>query len=84
MVEMSCPWLDNRNKKETEKTKKYGPLRLELSRQRPGFKIIGLNAIMDVLGGWSKELEFEMRNIFGTRQKNSDENAESCFELHTS
>ena len=69
MVEMSCPWLGNRNKKETEKTEQYGPLRLELSRQHPAYKIIQLNVIMDVLGGWSKELEIEMRNIIGTRHR---------------
>ena len=34
MVKMSCPWLDKRNKKETEKTEKYGTLRLELSTPR--------------------------------------------------
>ena len=28
-VEMSCPWLDNRRKKEREKTEKYAPLRWE-------------------------------------------------------
>lgn len=83
MVEISCPWLDNYKTKETEKTEKYGPLLLELSRQHQGYKIIQLNFIMNVLGGWSKELEIEMINIVGTRQRNSDENAESCYELHT-
>ena len=32
-VEMSCPWLDNRARKDTEKTEKYEPLRWELTRQ---------------------------------------------------
>jgi len=26
-VEMSCPWMENREKKQEEKTTKYGPLR---------------------------------------------------------
>ena len=29
-IEMSCPWLDNREVKEMEKTQKYGPLMWEL------------------------------------------------------
>ena len=29
-VEISCPWMDNRQKKEEEKTARYGPLRWEL------------------------------------------------------
>ena len=38
LIEMSCPWKDNKKQKE-EKTLKYAPLRLELKRQHPGFKI---------------------------------------------
>ena len=26
-IEMRCPWMDNRKKKEVEKTTKYAPLR---------------------------------------------------------
>ena len=57
--------MDNRSKKDTVKTEKYGPLRLELSRLCPGYKITKLNLIIDVLGGWSKDLEKEMTCIFG-------------------
>ena len=67
LVEMSCPWVDNRVKKEAEKTKKYGPLRWELTRRYPGCRIVQLNVIMDVLGGWSQDLEVEMKKIFGLR-----------------
>ena len=66
-VDMSCPWLDNRARKDTEKTEKYKPLRWELTRQYPGYKIVQLNVIMDVLGEWSKELDVEMNKIFGAR-----------------
>ena len=66
LVEMSCPWVDNRVKKEAEKTEKYGPLRWELTRRYPGYRIVQLNVIMDVLGGWSQDLEAEMK-IFGLR-----------------
>ena len=58
---MSCPWLDNREKKEAEKTERYGPLRFELSRRYPGHKIVQLKVIIDVLGGWSKDAEVQMR-----------------------
>ena len=34
---MSCPLLENREKKESEKTEKYGPLRFELARRYPGY-----------------------------------------------
>ena len=35
---MSCPWMENREAtEETEKTKKYAPLRFELKRWFPGY-----------------------------------------------
>ena len=61
--------MDNRAKKDTEKTNKYGSLRLELSRLCPGYKVTKLNFIIDVLGGWSKDLEKEMTCIFGKAGK---------------
>ena len=67
LVEMSCPWVDNRVKKEGEKTEKYGPLPWELTRRYPGYRIVQLNVIMDVLEGWSQDLEAEMKKIFGLR-----------------
>ena len=67
LVEMSCPWIDTREKKEAEKMEKYGPLRFKLIKRYPNYKIVQLNVIMDVLGGWSKELEVQMNRIFGSR-----------------
>ena len=51
LVEMSCPWIDNREKKEAEKMEKKGPLRFELIKRYQNYKIVQLNVIMDVLGG---------------------------------
>ena len=36
LLEMSCPWVENREQKEKERTLKYAPLRLELKQQYPG------------------------------------------------
>ena len=66
LVEMSCPWIDSREKKEAEKMEKKGPLRFELIKRYQNYKIVQLNVIMDVLGG-SKELEVLMNRIFGLR-----------------
>ena len=64
---LTCPWLDNRVKKDSENTEKYQPLRWDLTKQYPGYKIVQLNVNMDVLGGWSKELDVKMSKIFGAR-----------------
>ena len=53
-IEMSCPWISNREKKSEEKTMKYGPLRWELKEKYKGYEVHQYNIIMDVLGGWSE------------------------------
>ena len=56
-VEMSCPWTENREKKQEEKTIKYGP----------GYDIWQCKIVIDVLGGWSTEVDEAMRELFGAR-----------------
>ena len=51
LLEMSCPWVKNREQKEKEKTLKYAPLRLELKQQYPGYRINQVNITIDVLLG---------------------------------
>ena len=50
-MEMSCPWVSNRQKKTSEKTMKYAPLRWELKQKYPGYEISQYNIIVDVLEG---------------------------------
>ena len=50
-LEMSCPWVNNREKKSEEKTLKYGPLRWEMKQQFPGYEVQQPNSIIDALGG---------------------------------
>ena len=64
---MSCPWIENREMKTEEKTRKYGPLRWELKLQYPGYKVKQHNIIMDVLGGYSKDVEESVRCLVGQR-----------------
>ena len=68
LLEMSCPWVENREQKEKEKTLKYAPLRLELKQQYPGYKINQVNNIIDVLGGYSKELYSSVRDLLGAER----------------
>ena len=68
-VEMSCPWVENRRKKDKEKTAKDGPLRWELRKHYPGYNIEQCNIVIDELGGWSEELEFTIKRHVGVRAK---------------
>ena len=38
-LETSCPWVSNRDKKTSEKTMKYTPLRWEMKQRYPGYDI---------------------------------------------
>ena len=67
LLEMSCPWVENRCQKEAEKTRKYGPLRYELKQQFKGYKVGQFNIIMDVLGGYSAHLEENMKRLVGKK-----------------
>ena len=60
-LEMSCPWMSNRDKKASEKTMKYAPLRWELKQRYPGYEMNQSNIILDVLVGWSKDLDATLK-----------------------
>ena len=68
-LEMSCPWVSNRDKKTSEKTMKYAPLRWELKQRYPGYEINQCNIILDVLGGWSKDLDVTLQKLVGSKAK---------------
>ena len=66
-IEMSCPWLKNRESKDSEKTTKYSQLRLELRNRYPEYKVNQYNIIMDVLGGCSKKVEKNIKELVGDK-----------------
>ena len=49
------PMVTNREKKEEEKTTKYGPLRRELKQKYQGYEVKQCNIIIDALGGWCRD-----------------------------
>ena len=67
VIGMSCPWLENRESKDFEKTTKYSKLRLELTNRYPEYKVNQYNIIMDVLEGCSKEVEKNIKELVGDK-----------------
>ena len=55
--------MDNRKQREEEKTLKYAPLRLDLKRQLPEFKIRQFNIVIDALGGYPRILKEEVKTL---------------------
>lgn len=65
IIEMSCPWIENKKQKNQEKTTKYAPLRWELKQQHKGYTIKQYNIIIDVLGGYSSETREKVILLLG-------------------
>ena len=61
-LEMSCPWVNNRKRKDEKKALKYRPLRWELKQQLPDYEMKQYNIIIDALGGWSRDLDVRGRS----------------------
>ena len=68
-MEMSRPWVSNRQKKTSEKTMKYAPLRWELKQKYPGYEISQYSIIVDILGGWLTDVEVAVKELVGRRHR---------------
>ena len=66
---MSCPWIENREKKAEEKSVKYDSLQWELHDRYPGYTVQQYNIITDVLGGCSRTMEEGLRKLLGKKTK---------------
>ena len=56
VLEMSVPWIENRNCKFEEKEVKYTNIVQNLKVDNPGYNVKQLTFIVDCMGGYSKEL----------------------------
>ena len=65
LIEMSCPWIENREVKAEEKATKYAPLRAELKERYPGYQVAQYNIIIDVLGVCSREVKQALKELVG-------------------
>ena len=67
VIEVSCPWVENREEKDAEKTTKYGPLRWELEQRYPEYRVRQFNIIVDVLGGYSRDVRKALKELVGDK-----------------
>ena len=80
VVEMSVPWINNREDKYREKIMKYDNIRRNLKINNPDYRIDQITLIIDVLGGYSKELEENIDKII----KDKDEKEQIIFKMQKS
>ena len=77
---MSVPWISNRESKYREKVQKYERIRRNLKINNPEFEIDQITLIIDVLGGYSKDLEQNIGKII----KDKNEKEQIIFKMQKS
>ena len=80
VVEMSVPWISSRETKYREKVQKYDHIRRNLKINYPDYRIDQITLIIDVLGGYSKELEQNIGKII----KDKNEKEQIIFKMQKS
>ena len=56
VIEMSCPWVENREEKDAEKTTKYWPLRWELGQRYPEYRVTLFNILLWMYSEGTQEM----------------------------
>ena len=77
---MSVPWISNRDSKYREKVQKYEHVRRNLKINNEEYTIDQITLIMDVLGGYSKELGDNISKIIDDKH----EKEQIIFKMHKS
>ena len=65
VIECSCPWVTNMDRKDKEKTDKYQEARAELQRRYHGFHIHQMNVLLDVMGRYGASLKSSLGALLG-------------------
>ena len=68
VIEMSGPWVENREEKDGKKTTKYGPLHWELKQRYPEYSVTQFNIIVDVLEGYSRDDRKALKEQVGDKK----------------
>ena len=69
VLEMSIPWIENRNSKSQEKEEKYINIVQSLKVENPGYIVKQLTFIIDCMGGYSNELIENLKLLEFTRSE---------------
>ena len=68
LIEMTVPWTTNRDEKYSYKTEKYENIQHALKLEYPQHKIDQITIVMDVFGGYSKNLVDNIGKVFTEKE----------------
>ena len=69
LLEITIPWIQNRLEKYDLKSDKYRNILQNLQFENPEFEIDQITLVMDVFGGYDKNLEDNVKKIFKTKKE---------------
>ena len=69
VLEMTVPWIENRETKEEEKVGKYKGIVQSLKIDHPGYTVKQLTFVIDCLAGYSKSLPCSLRESSFTERE---------------
>ena len=68
LVEMTVPWIQNRDEKYEYKRTKYRDIQINLKLEFPDYEIDQITLVIDVFGGHSKHLEDNIAKMIKTKK----------------
>ena len=69
LVEMTVPWINNRDIKYELKHSKYRDIQVNLKLEFPDFKIDQITLVIDVFGGHSQHLYNNIRKVIDEKKE---------------
>ena len=68
LVEMTVPWIENREEKYLHKCKKYNNILQNLKFEYPNYEVDQITIVMDVFGGYGKDLTKNLKKIIKQKE----------------
>ena len=68
LIEMTVPWIENRDEKFEYKCRKYNNILANLRFENPGYDVDQITLVMDVFGGFGKDLLKNIKKVITVEQ----------------
>ena len=68
LLEMTVPWMENREEKLGHKQNKYNNILANLRFENPGYKVDQITLVMDCFGGYGKDLSENISKVIPSKK----------------
>ena len=82
LLEMTVPWTENREEKYLYKCKKYNNILQNLKFEYPDYEVDQITTVMDVFGGYGKDLTKNLKKNYKTKRDSPVNNYKYAKNYH--